>query len=296
LILQYLTPQQLETTFSPWRLAYFSRLLQQSSSGEINRDFRPRGTLHRSVYNLAVRDPALAKGFNAMTSIPYGLWLAGLAAMIVGLSLFWNFLPRSASRSPLAVAVGVAGMTGLASEMVILLLYQIVVGYLYLQIGLLMASFMAGLSLGAFWISRNPETASTSRGPLIFLQITLAVVPLLLWAFLQTEPGINDLPFGAINLVFYLVMLLAGFLGGAHYQLATRVHLQLSQSVSLTAGGLYGADLLGSALGSLLVSFLWLPAWGISRTLVFLSLLNLLLSLALWAWRMPGGGRKPPGE
>ena len=100
LILQYLTPQQLEATFSPWRLAYFSRLLQQSSSGEINRDFRPRGTLHRSVYNLAVRDPALARGFNAMTSIPYGLWLAGLAAMIVGLSLFWKFLPRSGFQVP----------------------------------------------------------------------------------------------------------------------------------------------------------------------------------------------------
>ena len=193
----------------------------------------------------------------------------------------------------MAAAVGAAGLTGLALEVVILVLYQITVGYLYLQIGLLIACFMAGLSLGALSFSRKPETASTSRGPLIFLQITLAVVPLLLWAFLQTGPGINDLPFGTINLVFYLVMLLAGFLGGAHYQLATRVHLKLSQSVSLTAGGLYGADLLGSALGSLLVSFLWLPAWGISRTLVFLSLLNLLLSLALWVWRMPGGERNP---
>jgi hypothetical protein len=67
----------------------------------------------------------------------------------------------------------------------------------------------------------------------------------------------------------------------------------LSRSVGLTAGGLYGADLLGSALGSLLVSFFWLPAWGIGRTLVFLSLLNLLMSLALWAWRMPGGGEGP---
>ena len=72
--------------------------------------------------------------------------------------------------------------------------------------------------------------------------------------------------YGAINLVFYLVMLLAGFLGGAHYLLGTRLHLKLSQSVGLTAGGLYGADLIGSALGSLLVSFVCLPAWGIGRT------------------------------
>ena len=193
----------------------------------------------------------------------------------------------------MAAAVGAAGLTGLALEVVILLLYQIAVGYLYLQIGLLMACFMAGLSLGALWVSRKPESASTSRGPLIILQISLGLVPLLLWAFLQIGPGITGLPFGVINLTFYLVMLLAGFLGGAHYLLGTRLHLTLSRSVGLTAGGLYGADLLGAALGSLLVSFLWLPAWGIGRTLVFLSLLNLLLSLALWAWRMPGGEGGP---
>ena len=295
LALQYLTPLQLETTFSPWRLAYFSRLLQQSSTGEINRDLRPISTLHQSAYNLAVRDPVLARGFQAVTSIPYSLWLAGLAVIMLGLSLSWKFSPRSGSGLPVALAVGAAGLTGLALEVVILLLYQIAVGYLYLQIGLLFACFMAGLSLGALWGSQKPESASTSRGPLIFLQITLGVVPLLLWAFLQNGPGITGLPFGAIHLIFYLFMLLAGFLGGAHYLVGTRVHLKLSRSVSLTAGGLYGADLLGSALGSLLVSFLWLPAWGISRTLVFLSLLNLLLSLALWAWRVPGGERKPSG-
>jgi len=295
LALQYLTPLQLETTFSPWRLEYFSRLLPQSSTGEINRDLRPISTLHQSAYNLAVRDPVLARGFQAVTSIPYSLWLAGLAVIMLGLSLSWKYSPRSGSGFPVAAAVAVAGLTGLALEVVILLLYQIAVGYLYLQIGLLFACFMAGLSLGALWLSRKPESASTSRGPLIFLQITLGVVPLLLWAFLQIGPGFTDLPFGAIHLIFYMVMLLAGFLGGAHYLLGTRVHLKLTRSVSLTAGGLYGADLLGSALGSLLVSFLWLPAWGIGRTLVFLSLLNLLMSLALWAWRMPGGERKPSG-
>ena len=292
LALQYLTPLQLETTFSPWRLEYFSRLLQQSSTGEINRDLRPISTLHQSAYTLAVRDPALARGFQTLTSIPYAFWLAGLAATMLGLTLFWRFFSRSGSRAPVAAAVGAAGLTGLALEVVILVLYQIAVGYLYLRIGVLIACFMAGLSLGALWLSRKPETASTSRGPLIFLQITLGVVPLVFWALLQTGPGINDLPFGAVNLVFYMAMLLAGFLGGVHYLLGTRVHLQLSQSVVLTAGGLYGADLLGSALGSLLVSFLWLPAWGISRTLIFLSLLNLLMALALWAWRMPGGERE----
>jgi spermidine synthase len=293
LALEYLSPLQLETTFSPWRLEYFSRMLQQSSNGEINRDLRPISMLQQIKYNLAARDPALAQGFQAVTAIPYRFWLAGLAVIMLGLFLSWRFFPRSGSGWPVAAAVGAAGLTGLALEVVILLLYQIAVGYLYLQIGLLLACFMAGLSLGALWLARKPESASISRGPLIFLQITLGVVPLLLWAFLEIGPGMTDLSAQAIHLVFYLVMLVAGFLGGAHYLLGTRLHLKLSRSVGLTAGGLYGADLLGSALGSLFVSFLWLPAWGISRTLVFLSLLNLFMSLALWAWRMPGGGEGP---
>ena len=261
LSLQYLTPLQIETTFSPWRLGYFSRLLQQSSTGEINRDLLPISTLHQSAYNLAVRDPALARGSQAVTSIPYSLWLAGLAVIMLGIGLSWKFSPRSGSGLPVAAAVGVAGLTGLALEVVVLLLYQIAVGYLYLQIGLLMACFMAGLSLGALWVSRKPETASTSRGPLIILQITLGGSPAPLGFSADRTGESMTLPFGAINLIFYLFMLLAGSLGGAHYLLATRLHLNLSRSVGPTAGGLYGADLLGSALGSLLVSFLWLPAW-----------------------------------
>ena len=93
LALQYLTPLQIETTFSPWRLEYFSRLLQQSSTGEMNRDLRPISSLHQSAYNLAVRDPALARGIQAVTSIPYSLWLAGLAVILLGLSLSWKFSP-----------------------------------------------------------------------------------------------------------------------------------------------------------------------------------------------------------
>ena len=295
LALRYLTPLQLETTFSPGRLEYFSRLRQQSSTGEINRDLRPISTLHQTASTLAVRDPALARGFQAVAAIPYSLWLVGLVSIILGLSLSWKFSPRSGSRLPVAAAVGAAGLTGLALEVVILLLYQMTVGYLYLQIGLLLACFMAGLALGVLWVSRKPETAGPSRGPLILLQIALGVVPLLLWAFLQIGTGIPGRSPGALHLIFYMFMLLAGFLGGAHYLLGTRVHLKLSRSVGRTAGGLYGADLLGSALGSLLVSFLWVPVWGISRTLVFLSLLNWLLSLALWVWRMPGSEREPSG-
>ena len=93
LALQYLTPLQIETTFSSWRLEYFSRMLPQSSTGEINRDLRPISTLHRSAYNLAVRDPTLARGYRALTSIPYSVWLAGLALTLLGLALFWNIPP-----------------------------------------------------------------------------------------------------------------------------------------------------------------------------------------------------------
>ena len=111
--LQYLTPLQLETTFSPWRLEYLSRLLQQSSTGEINRDLRPISTLHQSAYNLAVRDPVLARGVQAVTSIPYALWLTGLALTLLGLSLSWRYSPRPGSRLPVALAVG-AGEIGRA--------------------------------------------------------------------------------------------------------------------------------------------------------------------------------------
>ncbi len=181
----------------------------------------------------------------------------------------------------MAVAVGVAEMTGLVSEIMILLLYRLSWGILYFQIGLLMASFMAGLSLGAFWISRNPQTASTSRGPLIWLQIILGAVPLLLWAFLEIEPGIDVLPVGAIRPDFLSVYAAGGFSsGGATYLLGPVCTEKLSRSVCLTAGGLYGADLLGAAWGACSFPFSGCPPGELAGRWSFLSLFNLLLSLA----------------
>ena len=99
-------------------------------------------------------------------------------------------------------AASPAGPTGSALEVVILVLYEIACRFLYLQIGLLIACFMAGRVPAALGFPENRNSFDLPT-PLIFLQITLGSLPVPLWAFLQTGPGINDLPFGAINLVFY---------------------------------------------------------------------------------------------
>jgi predicted membrane-bound spermidine synthase len=71
-----------------------------------------------------------------------------------------------------------------------------------------------------------------------------------------------------------LVSLTAGFLGGTHFPLANRLLLSQREQVGRTAGWLYGLDLLGSTLGSLLVGLVLIPVVGVLQSLAVLALVN----------------------
>jgi spermidine synthase len=75
--------------------------------------------------------------------------------------------------------------------------------------------------------------------------------------------------------------LVAGFLGGAHFPLASRILLEEQPRVGLIAGLVYGVDLLGSFLGCLLVGLVFIPSLGILQSLLILALINITAFLPL---------------
>jgi spermidine synthase len=165
-------------------------------------------------------------------------------------------------------------------ELAIILTFQTVYGYLYQQIGLLVAIFMAGVSSGGFCMTRRLENLKSE--PLLFLKTEGGIILFsLLLPLLFTipsrhldRPGISVLLFA----VFLTTSLVSGFLIGLQFPLAARISLDPSSGearVAQTAGWLYGVDLLGGFLGGVVGGVLLLPILGLERSCFTVALIKL---------------------
>jgi len=85
-----------------------------------------------------------------------------------------------------------------------------------------------------------------------------------------------------IDTVFAFLPIIAGFIGGFQFPLASKICLKNREvehpdevgEVGRWAGFLYGVDLLGSCLGALLASLILIPILGIFQTCLLVSILN----------------------
>ena len=175
-------------------------------------------------------------------------------------------------------AVRSTGFVEMAVEMIVILAFQSVYGYLYQWIGLLIAAFMAGLAGGAFLVTQI--LTRIRKGVRVFCWIEalqLVFVLVSTWGFvalhgLFLEKTVN---MGMPKVVLFCMNVVAGFLVGSEFPLANREAAATAQVGSSIVGGrFYALDLGGAWLGTLLVSVLLVPLVGISNTLLFLAALE----------------------
>ena len=144
------------------------------------------------------------------------------------------------------------GFVIMGSETLVIFVYQILFGYVYEQIGLLVTVFLTGLLPGA-WLGeqlrrrRNFQKSLALCDTLIIM--TLAVLLLALFtAHDRLHPGFFLLFGFAVSLLCGCQFPLALTLGGGDNQAAART---------------FSADLLGAACGTLITSLLLIPFLGI---------------------------------
>ncbi|NIR16667.1 MAG: hypothetical protein GWN86_23205, partial [Desulfobacterales bacterium] len=71
-------------------------------------------------------------------------------------------------------SVTVFGLTGISLEILIIFAFQVFFGYVYYQIGILLALFMVGLAMGSFTFSYYPRNKPLHLRTLVIFQFTLA--------------------------------------------------------------------------------------------------------------------------
>jgi spermidine synthase len=155
----------------------------------------------------------------------------------------------------------------MGSEILVIFAFQIFFGYIYFQIGIIVTVFLAGLLPGALWGRR---LATRARRVLILTDS--ALIGLLAATFAAVHAG------DRLGPAFYLLLGFAvSFACGMQFPAA----LRLRGDDGRAATGVFSADLIGAALGTLVTSTILIPYLGITGAigaLMGLKLLSLLIS------------------
>lgn len=159
------------------------------------------------------------------------------------------------------------GCMAMGSEILVIFAFQIYFGYIYLQIGIIITVFLAGLLPGA-WLGYELQLPQKRM-----LVLTDGVLIAFLVSFILAMVGFAD----RLSVSFFLIF---GFLVSVACGFQFPVVLSLKGNDNAAATRSFSADLMGAAGGTLLTSVVLIPYTGIltaAGVLIGLKLISLVL-------------------
>lgn len=171
---------------------------------------------------------------------------------------------------PVNFGLFTGGFTASALEFLIILSFQVIYGYLYQFVGLIIAVFMLGLYIGSSRLAKLFKTKNKTDFVKIHACIGLAAVliPLLLKSF--DDAVISRY---IIQGIILLLTIFIGSLTGLQYASACSLY---NQRAKFIAASTYFSDMAGSAFGILIASVLLVPLFGIIKSGIILLVFNAL--------------------
>ncbi len=273
---QYVREYYLPFRMSPERIADLDAQLSPfAGKTRLNRDFAPIAyffdvELWSAQYSSSYR--ALFRIFDAL---PFRNLLIAIATLAVGLAVFGYLLGRSHMSFAAGYATTLMGLTIMAAEVLLLLGFQTVFGYVYSELALIIGAFMAGIAFGSWIALRSFDRSNRGKLLLHALSLQLAAIFLLLVLTPALEAsGRSGLVGFTIHATVIIFAVALGALAGLQFPIATRLFIGDRKQVS-SVGTLYALDLVGACLGAILVSTFLIPLFGFRNTAALVAVANL---------------------
>ena len=277
--------ERLDRRWSDW----FYNTLSKNKNVKNNSAFLPVGLFYSLSYWDMLSSPYLSGFLKTVEKIN----LKMLLLIVFAAAIFIFSLGRKFKKIGVAYALLTSGMLGIVYELLLVFVYQSFYGYVYQHLALLITSFMVGLTLGGWLMTRyksiakiNPFDAprASARGLLrvdteprlsgerinfMLLEagliiFSVAIIPLLTYL----EKSLINLSF-----IFFMLAAIPGFFVGAEFPLANKLYR--AGDLTKTAGILYALDLAGSWAGALITAVVLIPAIGIIQTCLLLAAIKL---------------------
>jgi len=274
---KYMREYYLFSELSDERIDFFQKRLRLSKTSAVNTDFHPIAYYYDMVlwntffkYNL--------KGlFKAIT--PRKIYLTCFCIYLFLLvPVLIKALRRKISNLAVLTCVATTGFAEISFQIVTLLSFQVLYGYVYYKLGIILTSYMIGLIFGGWWITKRLEKGRPDYNLFKRTQVAIFIYPLILpilfWVFSAAKS--ESLFFLGSNLIFPFLAIVPGFIGGFQFPLANSLYMNKRKArVGQSAGLTYGLDLFGSCLGAILTSVILIPIVGIPMTCLLVAGLNL---------------------
>lgn len=278
---QLLSDFHIHYKLSENRKKWYERELSKAAVMPANRDFHPTALFYDLLFWNSIHSPGFAKVFVCLKQLRFAHVVLVLFATFLLLFALQRFETKK-RRLVVYVPIIVTGVAGMGVDIVLVLTFQSFYGYIYHWIGLLIAAFMVGLTLGGMWMNNRLQdklryTFEDSRTAFLQLELGMVLFTALLICVLTFLNWMQNVEFIWNSAQYILLVLNAvcGFLVGAEFPLASEIVLHQTGRHSQTAGSLYGADLVGSWVGGLFVTIVLIPVLGILSTCLLILLLNL---------------------
>jgi spermidine synthase len=221
------------------------------SSSEINSQNKPLLTHYQALYNskLSNLDSRIA------SFVLEQRWWHIAVPMLVFVFFIATISRNRQRRSYGLFLYFVAGLISLSLEMISFYVYQTQAGSLYSELAVLIGVFMFGLSAGAYVTYKTMAKHADISALLMLSAATLIFV-----VTYQSVPTV-------VLLTYHLLFLLTVALGtGSLFAAATRRYYELDPERNRGAG--YAFELVGSAIGAILPTVVFLPTIGLTWLLV----------------------------
>jgi spermidine synthase len=271
---RWVTAAYLDFILAGGRYAQVNQGLAAETRVQLNRDLAPICYYYDMLLWLSRFYGQLGSFFRSDAPLRAAWLLLPLAAaiLLLGRRCGWN----------VPAVVAISGFSGMTIQVVVILAFQSLHGYVYGQLGLIIAAAMGGMALGAW----GAELLGWRGSRIPWLSLTQALLAL----FAVALPPLFSRPLLAPAALFPPLALVAGALGGAIFaQAVTKALPGVAEAPPATgvdpgrvAGTLYAVDLVGGCLGAVVAAGFLVPLLGIPRTCVLLALLNLMGSIFLF--------------
>ena len=285
----YVREYYLPYRMAPDRMLDLETQLRAQRDIRINRDFTPVAyyfdvALWSTRFNRSYR-----RVFQSLGSISFGPLLAavGFGLFLVAAFVRWAPMTRDRWRATSAFCIAAMGFTVIGLEMLLLLGFQAIYGYVYQQLAIIIAGFMVGMAFGSWWGIRRAASPTTRPieaedcRRLLALQFLAAFSPLLLYLLLQIFSATlkSSTLFVVSQIIFPLLAVVFGLLGGYQFPVASRIFSSAAKNEPSSPGTLYAFDLVGACLGALLLSSYLIPVFGFQQTAWLMAVVNLAPAL-----------------
>ena len=284
----FVTEYYLPYALSAERTAYIDSVIDTAPHTRPNTDTEPIAFLYDMILWSLSFTPRTKLAILELSSVTPGriLTMLGIAAILWLSAIVIGGMMRArraVAYLSLGPAVLTAGFTEIALEVIIIVAFQTIYGYVYYQVGLIVTAFMAGLAAGSIITGRAGGGGPGGWGRLFIVQICYAVYCLLIILVIGAASNMDPaaVPWRALSACFITLNFIGGVLGGIHFVVASRLVSRIGASPGFSGGWVYGTDLLGSSIGALSATAFLIPILGLPKTAAVVTAVNLCAAVLI---------------